>query len=139
MIYLEVKAHLTSMATTAFCSDTLFPSGLHLGGLSFVFQQDNDQKHISRLCNGYLTKENDGVLYQCYIYSCSSPPAFDFTGFLTTSAGNHHHAHLVFIILRTWYSSLRAPGLHYFTHYLPFIWHSLRFFPQAVLFSVVHV
>ena len=41
------------------------PSGLRLVGLSFVFQQDNDPKHTSRLCKGYLTnKESDGVLHQ---------------------------------------------------------------------------
>uniref|UniRef100_A0AAZ3SPW2 Transposase Tc1-like domain-containing protein n=1 Tax=Oncorhynchus tshawytscha TaxID=74940 RepID=A0AAZ3SPW2_ONCTS len=40
------------------------PSGLHLLGLSFVFQQDND-KHTSRLCKGFLAKkEGDGVLHQ---------------------------------------------------------------------------
>jgi hypothetical protein len=34
-------------------------------GLSFVFQQDNDPKHTSRLCKGFLTKkESDGVLHQ---------------------------------------------------------------------------
>ena len=32
------------------------PSGLHLVGLSLVFQQDNDPKHTSMLCKGYLTK-----------------------------------------------------------------------------------
>ena len=41
------------------------PSGLRLVGQSFVFQQDNDPKHTSRLCKGYLTKkESDGVLHQ---------------------------------------------------------------------------
>ena len=41
------------------------PSGLSLVGLSFVFQLDNDPKHTSRLCKGYLTKkERDGVLHQ---------------------------------------------------------------------------
>ena len=40
------------------------PSGLRFVGPSFVFQQDNDPKHISRLCKGYLTKESDGVLHQ---------------------------------------------------------------------------
>ena len=41
------------------------PSGLRLVGLSFDIQQDNDPKHTSRLCNGYLTKkDSDGVLYQ---------------------------------------------------------------------------
>merc|ERR1711980_80441 len=41
------------------------PSGLGLVGRSFIFQQDNDPKHTSRLCKGYLTKkESDGVLWQ---------------------------------------------------------------------------
>ena len=41
------------------------PSGLCLVGLSFVFQQDNDPKHTSRLCKVYLIKkENDGMLHQ---------------------------------------------------------------------------
>ena len=39
-------------------------SGLRLVGLSFVFQQDNDPKHTSRLCKGYLTKGSDGMLHQ---------------------------------------------------------------------------
>ena len=59
VIYLEFKAHLTSMATTAFCSDTPSHLFFFLVGLSFVFQQDNDP----RLCKGYLTK-NDGGLQQ---------------------------------------------------------------------------
>ena len=33
------------------------PSGLRLVGPSFIFQQDNDPKHISGLCKGYLTKK----------------------------------------------------------------------------------
>ena len=41
------------------------PCGLRLVGVSFVFQQDNDPKHTSKLCKGYLTsKESDGVLHQ---------------------------------------------------------------------------
>ncbi|KAL6484675.1 hypothetical protein MHYP_G00067200 [Metynnis hypsauchen] len=41
------------------------PSGLRLVGRSFIFQQDNDPKHTSRLCKGYLTKkESDEVLRQ---------------------------------------------------------------------------
>ncbi|KAL7852392.1 hypothetical protein SRHO_G00181770 [Serrasalmus rhombeus] len=41
------------------------PSGWRLVGPSFIFQQDNDPKHTSRLCKGYLTKkESDGVLRQ---------------------------------------------------------------------------
>jgi hypothetical protein len=64
VIYLKFKAHFTSMAITAFCSN--IPShGLRLVGLSFVFQHDNDPKQTSRLCKGYLTKkESDGVVYQ---------------------------------------------------------------------------
>ena len=49
MIYLEFKAHFWFAVV----------------GLSFVFQQDNDPKHTSRLCKGYLTKkEYDGVRHQ---------------------------------------------------------------------------
>ena len=41
------------------------PHGLRLVGPSFVFQQDNDPKHTSRLFTGYLTKKkSDGVLHQ---------------------------------------------------------------------------
>ena len=41
------------------------PFGLRLVGQSFVFQQDNDPKHTSRLCKAYLTKkESNGVLHQ---------------------------------------------------------------------------
>ena len=49
------------MATTR----PAIPSGVHLVGSSFIFQQDNDPKHTSRQCKGYLTKkESDGVLRQ---------------------------------------------------------------------------
>jgi hypothetical protein len=51
------------LATKSFISD--MPFGLRLVGLSFVFQQDNDLKHTSRLCKVYFTKkESDGVLHQ---------------------------------------------------------------------------
>ena len=41
------------------------PSGLCLVGPSFIFQQNNDPKQISRLCKCYLTKkESDGALHQ---------------------------------------------------------------------------
>jgi hypothetical protein len=43
------------------------PSGLCLVGLSFVFQQDNDPKHTSRLCKVYLTKKDSRqVLSICW-------------------------------------------------------------------------
>ena len=42
VIYLDLKAHLTSMATTSFCRDTPSHPGLGLVGLSFVFRQFND-------------------------------------------------------------------------------------------------
>lgn len=39
------------------------PSGMQLIGHGFIFQQDNDPKHTSKLCTGYLErKEGDGVL-----------------------------------------------------------------------------
>ena len=64
VIYLEFTAHLTSIATTAFCSDS--PSHLVWAQEDnhFVFEQDNEPNHTSRLCTGYLTKESDGVLHQ---------------------------------------------------------------------------
>jgi hypothetical protein len=46
VIYLEFKAHITSMATTAFCRKYTIPSGLPLVGLSFVFQLDNDPTQL---------------------------------------------------------------------------------------------
>ncbi|MBN3288591.1 TCB1 transposase, partial [Polyodon spathula] len=36
------------------------PSGLWLVGQSFILQQDNDQKHTSKLCKNYLAKESEG-------------------------------------------------------------------------------
>ena len=49
-----LKAHWTSMATTASCSD-----------MTFIYQRDNDPKHTSRQRKGHLTKkESDGVLRQ---------------------------------------------------------------------------
>ena len=52
VIYLEFKAHLTSMATTAFSRET--PSHL-------VFNRTMSQ-NTPRLCKGSLTKkESDGV------------------------------------------------------------------------------
>ena len=56
--YLEFKAQLTSMATTAFCSDT--PSHL-VCAYHLLFNRTMTQ-HTSRLWKGYLTKkESEGV------------------------------------------------------------------------------
>ena len=63
VIYLEFKAHLTSMATTAFCSDT--PSHLIWALWDYhLFFKLTMTQHTSRLCNDYFTKESDGVLHQ---------------------------------------------------------------------------
>ena len=60
----EFKAHLTSIATTAFCSD--MPSHLVWAywDYNLLFNRTMTQ-HTSRLCHGYFTKkESDGVLHQ---------------------------------------------------------------------------
>ena len=63
VIYLEFKAHLTSMATTAFCSDT--PPHLVWTWNYHLFFNRTMTQHTSRLCKGFLTKkESDGVLHQ---------------------------------------------------------------------------
>lgn len=50
------------MVVLAFCRKYAIPSGLCLVEPSFVFQQDNDLKHTSGFCEGYLTtKESDGM------------------------------------------------------------------------------
>ena len=57
--YLEFKAHLTSIATTAFCSDTPVPLSVNQMGYHLFFNRKMTQ-HISRLCK----KESDRVLHQ---------------------------------------------------------------------------
>ena len=60
LIYLEFKTHLTSMATTAFRSET--PS--HLVWTIFFFSTGQWPNSV-RLCKVYLTKkESDGVMHQ---------------------------------------------------------------------------
>ena len=64
LIYLEFKAHLTSMATTALCSDTASHRVCTYWDFHLFFNRTMIQ-HTSRLCKGYLTKkESDGVLHQ---------------------------------------------------------------------------
>lgn len=49
------------------------PSGLRLLGENFIFMQDNDPKHSSHLCRGYLQQqEADGVL-QNMVWPAQSP------------------------------------------------------------------
>ena len=58
-------------------------SGLRLVGLSFVFQQDNDPNHTSKLCKAYLTKESDGVPFQM----TWPPPNWDGLGWVGPRKG----------------------------------------------------
>lgn len=61
----QIEVILNQHGYHSFLQRYAIPSGLRLVGPSFIFQQDNDPKHTSRLCKGYLTKkESDGVLRQ---------------------------------------------------------------------------
>ena len=63
VIYFEFKAHLTSMATTAFCSET--QSHLVCAKWDYYLFFDRTVTHYtSRLCKGYSTNKSDGVLHQ---------------------------------------------------------------------------
>ena len=64
VIHFEFKAHLTSMATTAFWSDT--PSHLVCAyGDYYLFFNRTMTQDTCRLCGGYLIKkESDGILHQ---------------------------------------------------------------------------
>jgi hypothetical protein len=64
VIYLEFKAHLTSMVTTAFWSDS--PSHLVYAEWEYHLLINKTMiQHTARLCKGYLTKkQSDGVLHQ---------------------------------------------------------------------------
>ena len=65
VILFRIQGTLNQHAYHSILQRCAIPSGLRLAGLSSVFQQDNDAKHTSRLCKGYLTKkESDGVLHQ---------------------------------------------------------------------------
>lgn len=61
----KIEGTLNQLGDHSILQRHSIPSGLRLVGPSFIFQQDNDPKHTSRLCKGYLTKkESDGVLCQ---------------------------------------------------------------------------
>ena len=62
-IYLDFKAHFTSMATTAFCRD--MPSHQVCAWWHYHFFLDRTIiQHTFRLCEGNLTKkDSDGVLH----------------------------------------------------------------------------
>ena len=62
VIYLEFKA-LNQHGYHSILQRYTIPSDA-LSGAFICFQQDNDPKHTSWLCKGYLTKESDGVLHQ---------------------------------------------------------------------------
>jgi hypothetical protein len=64
VIYFKFKAHITSMTTTALCSNT--PSHLVCSQWDYhLFYNRTMTQHTSRLCKGYFTKkESDGVLHQ---------------------------------------------------------------------------
>ena len=49
------------------------PSGAHLFGSGWTFQQDNDPKHKSRLCNEYLQKKADAGVIELMTWPPQSP------------------------------------------------------------------
>jgi hypothetical protein len=49
------------------------PSGLRLGGRGFLFQQDNDPKHTSKLCKNYLQSKIDNGTLRTLEWPSQSP------------------------------------------------------------------
>ena len=49
------------------------PSGARLFGSGWTFQQDNDPKHKSRLCNDYLQKKADAGMIELMTWPPQSP------------------------------------------------------------------
>lgn len=59
----QVEGILKKEGYKAILEEHAIPSGIRLNGTPFVFQQDNDPKHSSRLCKDYLEqKQEEGVI-----------------------------------------------------------------------------
>lgn len=59
----KIEGILNKEGYKTILSDYAIPSGLQLIGDNFIFQQDNDPKHRSKLCMDFLqSQQNEGIL-----------------------------------------------------------------------------
>ena len=49
------------------------PSGLRLNGPGFIFMQDNDPKHTSKLCQSFIKKKENSRDLKYMVWSSQSP------------------------------------------------------------------